>query len=138
MEGRNRTMQASTQGNPAGNLARAKAWLCSAWPWVLLLALSVGLGLYGRYGLIQSTPIGLLCQSADPAWFCGPRHLLWQIGDANGWAWAAILGGGAAILFGWRAAIVLAIVAGGAGLSLYNAGPAAFGLLMALMRLVRR
>lgn len=107
-------------------------------PWAILLLVSIGAGIYCRYGLIQSTPIGLMCQSADPAWFCGPRHLLWQIGDMNGWGWAAMIGGVAALIFGWRAAIVMGIVAGGAGLALYNAGPAAFGLLLALMRLVRR
>ncbi len=111
--------------------------------WGLLLAAAIGAGLYVRYGLIQSTPIGLMCQgggqmAAEPAWYCGPRHLLWQIGDVDGWGWAAILGGLFSILFGWRTAIVFAILAGGAGLALYNAGPAAFGLLLALMRLARR
>lgn len=118
--------------------AAMHAFAARAWPWLLLLAAAIGFGLYVRYGLIQSTPIGLMCQSAEPAWYCAPRHLLWQIGDAGGWSWAAMAGGFLALLFGWRAAIVLAIVAGGAGLALYNAGPAAFGLILALMRLVRR
>lgn len=109
-----------------------------AFPWLLLLFLSIGFGFYGRYGLIQSVSIGLLCQSSEPAWYCGIRHLLWQIGHLGGWSWAALLGGFLALLFGWRVAIALAIVSGGAGLGLYNAGPAAFGLLLALMRLVRR
>ena len=43
-----------------------------------------------------------------------------------------------AMLFGWRWTIILGLVAGAVGLSLYNAGPAAFGLLLSLMRLVRR
>ena len=120
------------------NPAMLKAWALRAWPWLLLLGASIGFGAYGRYGLIQSTPIGLMCQSAEPAWYCAPRHLLWRIGDIGGWSWAAMLGGFLALFFGWRVAIAVAIVAGGAGLSLYNSGPAAFGLLLALMRLVRR
>jgi hypothetical protein len=129
----------------SGNIltvATLKEWAMRSWPWALLLAASIGFGAYGRYGLIQSTPIGLMCQGAipgaDPAWYCGPRHLLWQIGNVGGWSWAAMLGGFLALFFGWRVAIIVALVAGGAGLSLYNSGPAAFGLLLALMRLVRR
>lgn len=131
-------MQAVNSGPTSGATPPFKAWLARVWPWLLLLAVSIGFGAYGRYGLIQSTPIGLMCQSAEPAWFCAPRHLLWQIGNIGGWSWAAMIAGFAALFFGWRAAIVVAIVAGGAGLSLYNAGPAAFGLILALMRLVRR
>jgi len=130
-------MQAAKSGQSSSN-PTFQATLARAWPWALLLLAAIGFGLYGRFGLIQSTPIGLMCQSAEPAWYCGPRHLLWQIGDMGGWSWAAMLGGIAALLFGWRAAIVMAIIAGGAGLALYNAGPCAFGLLLALMRLVRR
>jgi hypothetical protein len=129
-------MQAAPS-DPRATPAAGTLWVRIT-PWVLLLLASIGAGLYGRYGLIQSTPIGLMCQGIDPAWYCAPRHLLWQIGDMNGWGVAAMVGGVAALLFGWRAAIVLGIVAGGAGLALYNAGPAAFGLLLALMRLVRR
>ncbi|WP_374656357.1 hypothetical protein [Dongia sp.] len=131
-------MRAVNPGQATKSGATVTIWAKQAWPWLLLLLLSLGFGVYVRYGLIQSTPIGLMCQASEPAWFCGPRHLLWQIGNMNGWGWGAMIGGMLAILFGWRAAIVLAIVAGGAGLALYNAGPAAFGLLLALMRLVRR
>ena len=49
-----------------------------------------------------------------------------------------MIGGALAMLFGWRWTIILGLVAGAVGLSLYNAGPAAFGLLLSLMRLVRR
>lgn len=122
-------------GSPGAAL---RAFAERSWPWAGLLAAAIGFGLYVRYGLIQSTPIGLMCQSADPAWYCAPRHMLWLIGNSGGWSWAAMAGGILALLFGWRAAIVLAILTGGAGLALYNAGPAAFGLILALMRLVRR
>lgn len=131
-------MQAVNSGPTSNSTPPLKAWLTRAWPWLLLLLASIGFGLYGRYGLIQSTPIGLMCQSAEPAWFCAPRHLLWQIGNMGGWSWAAMIAGVTALLFGWRLAIIVAIVAGGAGLALYNAGPCAFGLILALMRLVRR
>lgn len=106
--------------------------------WVVLGLAALGAGLYLRYGLIESTPIGLMCQGADPAWFCQPRLSLIQFNFMNGWSWAALTGGILAMLFGWRWAVALGIVAGAAGLVLYNAGPAGFGLLLALMRLVRR
>ncbi len=111
-------------------------------PWIVLALISLSTGLYLRYGLIESTPIGLMCQGtipgADPAWFCAPRLWVIQFNYWNGWSWAALTGGVLALLFGWRAAIALGIAAGAAGLVLYNAGPAGFGLLLALMRLVRR
>lgn len=107
-------------------------------PWAILTLAALGAGFYLRYGLIESTPTGLMCQGADPAWFCTPRLWVIQFNFMNGWSWAALSGGILAILFGWRAAIALGLAAGAAGLVLYNAGPAGFGLLLALMRLVRR
>lgn len=107
-------------------------------PWLVLGLAALGAGLYLRYGVIESTPIGLMCQGADPAWFCLPRFSLIQFNFMDGWGWAALAGGILAMLFGWRWAMVLGIVAGAAGLVLYNAGPAGFGLLLAVMRLVRR
>lgn len=105
----------------------------------MILALAaLGAGFYVRYGLIESTPTGLMCQGSDPAWFCAPRLWVIQFNFLNGWSWAALAGGTLAILFGWRPAIALGIAAGAAGLVLYNAGPAGFGFLLALMRLVRR
>jgi hypothetical protein len=106
--------------------------------WIALALAGLGFGFYVRYGLIESTPIGLMCQGVDPAWFCTPRLWVIDFNLGNGWSWAALTGGVLAILFGWRAAIALGLVAGAAGLVLYNAGPAGFGLLLALMRLVRR
>src|SRR5689334_18708161 len=91
MTGTQDSMQAAHSGQSAHNAA-FKATLARAWPWVLLLLAAIGFGLYGRFGLIQSTPIGLMCQSAEPAWFCTPRHWLWLIGNIGGWSWAAMLG----------------------------------------------
>ena len=107
-------------------------------PWLALLILAVAAGAFARHGLIESTPIGLMCQGAEPAWYCGMRQLLIMANQWNGWSWAAMIGGALAMLFGWRWTIILGLVAGAIGLSLYNAGPAAFGLLLSLMRLVRR
>lgn len=107
-------------------------------PWLALCLAALGAGFYLRYGLIESTPVGLMCQSAEPAWFCAPRLYVIQFNFMDGWSWAAMGGGLLAILFRWRWAIILGIAAGAAGLVLYNAGPAGFGFLLALMRLVRR
>lgn len=107
-------------------------------PWILVALAGLGFGFFVRYGLIESTPTGLMCQGTDPAWFCTPRLRIVQFNFWNGWSWAALAGGVLATLFGWRAAIALGLAAGAAGLVLYNAGPAGFGLLLAVMRLVRR
>lgn len=122
------------QADPAAHLPPLRRYL----PWIALALASLAMGLYLRYGLIESTPTGLMCQGEAPAWFCAPRLWVIQFNFWNGWSWAALTGGVLALLFGWRAAIALGIAAGAAGLVLYNAGPAGFGLLLALMRLVRR
>lgn len=107
-------------------------------PWLALVLAALGGGLYVRYGLIESTSVGLMCQGIEPAWFCTPRLLLIEFNFINGWSWAAMASGLLAVLLGWRWAIAVGIITGSAGLVLYNAGPAGVGLLLALMRLVRR
>jgi hypothetical protein len=108
------------------------------WPWALLALASLGVGLYIRYGLIQSTPIGLSCQDAGAPWFCAPRDWVIQFNMIWGWSYAALLGGALALAKRWRWAIALGLAAGAAGLVLYNAGPAGAGFILSLSALLRR
>jgi hypothetical protein len=106
--------------------------------WGLLVLAGLGAALYLRYGLIQSTPIGLSCLEAGAPWYCGPREALVQFNMMAGWSWAALIGGGLALVTRWRAAIALGLLAGAMGLVLYNAGPAGMGLILTLAALLRR
>ncbi|TDQ78610.1 hypothetical protein A8950_3666 [Dongia mobilis] len=110
-----------------------------AWPWALLLAACLAVAFWLRYGLIQSTPIGLSCLDAATApWYCGPREVLVRFNMWAGWSFAALGFGVLALLTRHRLAIALGLAAGALGLVLYNAGPAAGGLIMALFALLRR
>lgn len=106
-------------------------------PWALLVLAGLGAALYLRYGLIQSTPIGLSCQADSAPWYCAPREALVQFNMLAGWSFAALLGGGLALLTRWRLAIAIGLLAGSMGLVLYNAGPAGMGLLLSLAALLR-
>jgi hypothetical protein len=127
---------ASRPGRPAPRWRRAA-------PFALLLLFAFAAAIYLRYGLIQSTPIGLSCLdvlSGDLAapWYCAPREALVRFNMMAGWSVAALVGGGLALLTRHCLAIALGLLAGAMGLVLYNAGPAAGGLVMALFALLRR
>lgn len=123
---------ASRPGRPAPRWRRAA-------PFALLLLLAFAAAIYLRYGLIQSTPIGLSCLDvASAPWYCAPREALVRFNMMAGWSVAALVGGGLALLTRHRLAIALGLLAGAMGLVLYNAGPAAGGLVMALFALLRR
>lgn len=109
------------------------------WPFALLALASLGAALYFRYGLIQSTPIGLSClEAATAPWVCGPRQALVQFNMMAGWSWAALGLGALALVTRMRIIIALGLIAGTMGLVLYNAGPGAGGLIMTLYALLRR
>jgi hypothetical protein len=133
-------MTDSLQTTPdlAPDLVQARR-LRHLWPWSLLALAGLASALYLRYGLIQSTPIGLSClEPATAPWYCGPREALVQFNMMAGWSIAALLAGGLALVSRWRLAIAAGLLAGSMGLVLYNAGPAGMGLVLSLASLLRR
>lgn len=107
-------------------------------PWALLALFSLAGALFARYGLIENTGIGLACQEETAPWYCVPRLLLIQVNYLAGWSWAALAGGALALVTRSRSAIALGLLAGAAGLVLYNAGPAGAGFLLSVLALMRR
>lgn len=104
---------------------------------LLLAAAAIGLAMLCRYEAIEPRPIGVLCRSVDPAWWCAPREwLLWSVqnqllGIAG--VLAAVVGiGGGRLAFGRLAAAF-----GGLALFLYQAELGALALLLALLRSLR-
>lgn len=105
--------------------------------WAVFCATVLGLAFAARYLWIESTAMGLAC-NAPPT----PQWCLWRQGEilihqANGWGLAALVGGVGGLVLRWRWLVALGLGAGLAGLVLYNAGLAAVGLLLALLRLIR-
>lgn len=107
-------------------------------PWALLVLAGIGLALWLRYGIIQSTPLGLFCQEAGAPFYCDLREGLIQFNMMAGWSFLALIAGALALATRWRWALVLGLLAGAMGLVLYNAGPAGAGLILSLAALLRR
>lgn len=105
--------------------------------WILFGAVVLGAAFAARYLWIEPSSMGLACAALPPPQWCGWREQAILIHQANGWGLAALGGGGLAFILRWRWAVALGLAAGLAGLVLYNAGLAAVGLLLALLRLLR-
>ena len=105
--------------------------------WFIFCGAALALAFAGRYLWIESSAMGLACAAVPAPSWCAWRQGMILIHQANGWGLAALAGGIAALLFRWRWAILLGLGAGLLGLVLYNAGLAAVGLLLALLRLIR-
>lgn len=107
------------------------------WRWLVFGAIVLALAFVARYLWIEPSAMGLTCAALPPPQWCSWRQDVILIHQANGWGFVALAGGIAAIIFRWRWAVALGLAAGLFGLVLYNAGLAAVGLLLALLRLLR-
>jgi hypothetical protein len=105
--------------------------------WVICAAGVLALAFVLRYLWIESTGMGLACGAVPAPWWCAPRSAVIYVHEHNGWGLVALAGGIATLLFRWRWAAALGLGAGLLGLVLYNAGLAAVGLLLTLLRLLR-
>ena len=105
--------------------------------WLVFGAVVLGAAFAARYLWIEPSTMGLACAALPPPQWCGWREQAILVHQANGWGLAALAGGIAAVIFRWRWTVALGLAAGLAGLVLYNAGLAAVGLLLALLRLLR-
>lgn len=105
--------------------------------WAVFAALALSLAFAARYLWIEPSAMGLACAALPAPDWCAWRQDTILVHQANGWGLTALIGGIASLLFRWRWMVAVGLGAGLAGLVLYNAGLAAVGLLLALLRLVR-
>jgi hypothetical protein len=105
--------------------------------WLIFGVVVLGLAFIARYLWIEPSTMGLACAALPTPQWCRWREGVILIHQANGWGLAALAGGIAAIVLRWRWTVALGLAAGLIGLVLYNAGLAAVGLLLALLRLLR-
>jgi hypothetical protein len=105
--------------------------------WLVFGGIVLGAAFAARYLWIEPSTMGLACATLPPPQWCNWREQAILIHQANGWGLAALAGGIATIILRWRWTVALGLAAGLAGLVLYNAGLAAVGLLLALLRLLR-
>lgn len=105
-----------------------------------VLAVSCRAGLVARYRVIEPDAMYALClPESRPDW-CIPRDMLIFLTYTYSFAWLTVTAALLAWVLRGRFAMALALLAlasGGPGLYLYQTGWSAFGVLLALLRLVR-
>ncbi len=107
---------------------------------VALGVVSAGIGWLLRYQAVEPAVFGAMCRADVPPGWCPLRTGLIVAIELGGPGVAALALAVAALAVKGRAArllCALAMVAGGAGLILYNASLAAAGVLVALLRATR-
>jgi hypothetical protein len=100
-------------------------------------ALAVGSALYVRYRIIEASAVGLACDAGLQNWQCGVRRIATAMFNNSAFGIIALA---AAMLNLIRPSVVLltlGLVAGGAGVVLYNGGLSALALALLILSLAR-
>ena len=117
-----------------------RAFRPSAGQAILLLAIgaaSIGAALYVRYRIIEMSAIGLACDGGEWGWRCDVRKTASMLFNNSIFGYAALI---AAVLNLLRPSVVLlaiALIAGGAGVVLYNAGLCGLALALLILSFAR-
>lgn len=101
----------------------------------VLLALGAAMAL--RYQVIEPSAVGLLCAAGAGPWWCGLRAVAIGLFGSGAIGLASLGAGIFAHLLDRRGLALVALLAGAAGLVLYNADAAAAGAVIGLLRAVR-
>jgi hypothetical protein len=106
--------------------------------WLAAVAiLTIGSALYLRYRIIEVSAVGLACDAGSQGWRCDVRTAATAMFNASVFGIVALA---AAVLNLIRPSIVLltlGLLAGGAGLVLYNGGLSALALALLILCLAR-
>jgi hypothetical protein len=98
---------------------------------------ALGGALYVRYQIIEASVVGLACDAGSQDWRCGVRRAATAMFNNSAFGIIALV---AAVLNLMRPSVVLftlGLLAGGAGLVLYNGGLAALALALLILSLAR-
>ena len=90
-----------------------------------------------RYLVVEPRAMGFACSETPQPWWCAPREIIIQAHLKNVWGWVAAISGLIALLLRQRWAAPIAIIAGLAGIVLYDTSLAGLGFLLGLLRLLR-
>lgn len=91
-----------------------------------------------RYLMVEPAAVGLLCDPGTGPWWCGLRAAVVMLFGSGVLGLLSLAAAVLAHLMNRRDLALLALVAGAAGLVLYNADTAAAGFVIGLLRAVRR
>ncbi|HVJ33291.1 MAG TPA: hypothetical protein VND94_09255 [Terriglobia bacterium] len=105
--------------------------------WIIAALVVLGLAAIFRYAVVEPREMGFACSETPQPWWCGPREIIIQAHLKNVWGIVAVIAGATALLLRQNWAIPIAIIAGLAGIVLYDTSLASLGFLLGLLRLLR-
>ena len=103
----------------------------------VIAAAALAYGFVTRYRLIEQSAVGIACEGGDPSWLCANRRAAIALFTPQAFGIAAL---GAAGLNLLRPSVVfwaLALLAGGAGIVLYNTALSALAIALLILSLAR-
>jgi hypothetical protein len=103
----------------------------------VLAAFALGYGFYLRYEVIEQSAIGIACESGGASWLCASRRTTIALFTQEAFGIVAL---GAALLNLVRPSVVfwaIALLAGGAGIVLYNVALSALAATFLILSLAR-
>lgn len=105
--------------------------------WIIGALAVLGLAAAFRYAVVEPREMGFACSETPQPWWCGPREIIIQAHLKNVWGIVAVIAGAAALMLRQNWATPIAIIAGLAGIVLYDTSLASLGFLLGLLRLLR-
>ena len=103
----------------------------------VIAAAALTYGFVTRYQLIEQSAVGIACEGGDASWLCANRRAAIALFTPQAFGIAAL---GAAVLNLLRPSVVfwaLALLAGGAGIVLYNTALSALAIALLILSLAR-
>jgi hypothetical protein len=107
------------------------------WAGAITVAASLAAAMAFRYQVVEPAAIGLVCDAGGGPWWCGLRAMVIALFSHGALGLASLIAGLLAHLLDWRWLALVALVAGAAGLVLYNADTGAAGFVIGLLHAVR-
>lgn len=106
----------------------------------LLLAagfLSLGYALYLRYLVIEQSSVSLACEAGLPTWLCTTRGVVLVLFRHGVFGWAALAAAALNLVRPSTVFCLIALIAAGFGIVLYNVGLSALAVALLLLSLAR-
>jgi hypothetical protein len=116
----------------AGGLAAGFIWAAA-----VAVAAAVAAAMAFRYQVVEPAAVGLVCDAGGGPWWCGLRAVVIALFSNGALGLASLVAGLLAHVLDRRWLALVALVAGAAGLVLYNADTGAAGFVIGLLHAVR-
>jgi hypothetical protein len=107
------------------------------WAAAVAVAAAVAAAMAFRYQVVEPAAVGLVCDAGGGPWWCGLRAVVIALFSNGALGLASLVAGLLAHVLDRRWLALVALVAGAAGLVLYNADTGAAGFVIGLLHAVR-